>query len=194
MKVQWKNAGFLGGAPADSVNFQIWLHQRSGVIEIRMGPGSMPTLATAGGWMGAFISPPDFRYMIEKAWIVGDPAKPVFDTKKNFVFDRLTALPPAGTIFRLTPTGSLGVRGKTKPTGALELLPNPTTDRVELRIGGPIGRDADVRVLDLLGSLVRRASLDRSSGRVDLSGLPTGSYLVELIDGAARYAGIVAKR
>ena len=105
VKVQWKNAGFRKGTPVDSANFQIWLHQKSGVIEIRIGPGSMPTMASTGGWMGAFISPPDFRYMIEKAWIVGNPAKPKFDTRKDFTFDQLTALPLPGTIFRMTPTG-----------------------------------------------------------------------------------------
>ena len=94
----------------------------------------------------------------------------------------------------MTPTGSLGVKRSEKPTGALELFPNPALDRATVRIGHPLRAGASASVRDLLGRLVQRVELDPGSPQIDISGLPPGNYLVELVEGNERYAGRIAKR
>jgi hypothetical protein len=106
VKAQWKNAAFLTGGTENFTNFQIWLHQKSGLIEIRMGEGYAPRLDTLGAWMGTFIAPHSFQYMIEKLWIAGRPSKFVLDSSRTIFFQILKELPQSGSIIRLTPRGT----------------------------------------------------------------------------------------
>ncbi|MEO5931338.1 MAG: T9SS type A sorting domain-containing protein, partial [Candidatus Kapaibacterium sp.] len=195
VKVEWKNVGFQAGAAGDSANFQIWLHQKTGVIEIRIGPGSAPDLATTlGVWMGAFISPQSFKYMVEKCWIVGDPSKPTFDVSRNFTFNRIRSLPPSGTILRLTPQGSLGAPAVGKHSGIIDLSPSPTGDRVELRMDRDLPPGAALRVTDVAGHLVREKLLDAGERVIDLSTVPRGVYIVAVDLNGDTYTSKVIRR
>ncbi|MDB5033263.1 MAG: C-terminal target protein [Chlorobi bacterium] len=195
VKVQWKNAGFRTGTASDSANFQVWLYQKTGVIEIRIGPGSAPGLGTTvGAWMGTFISPQNFDYIIEKCWIVGDLSKPTFDVSHNFTFNRIKSLPASGTILRLTPRGSLGMPAAKKHSGMIDLSPNPTGDRVTLRIDREVPPGASLRVTDVAGHLVREEALRDGNRMIDLSAVPSGVYIVAVdLDGDI-YSGKVIRR
>ncbi|MEP7219346.1 MAG: T9SS type A sorting domain-containing protein, partial [Bacteroidota bacterium] len=195
VKVEWKNVGFQAGAASDSANFQIWLYQKTGVIEIRIGPGSAPDLATTlRVWMGAFISPRSFNYMVEKCWIVGNPSNPTFDVSRNFTFNGITSLPPSGTILRLTPRGSLGAPAVRKHSGIIDLSPNPTGDRVELRMDRDLPPGAALRVTDVAGHLVREKLLDAGERVIDLSTVPRGVYIVAVDLNGDTYSGKVIRR
>lgn len=106
MKVEWRNAGFATGTPDDFVNVQVWLYQRTGAIEIRMGSSSVgsQTAFNNGPWLGAFMANPTFTRSLGKCWIYGDPAAPKLDTSTNLNFRRLNNAPTDGTIYRLVPT------------------------------------------------------------------------------------------
>jgi hypothetical protein len=123
LKIQWKNVGFHAGQPTDFANFQIWVYQKSGVIEIRMGQSEAAGtgIFPDGPWIGAFISPSSFSAMTEKVWITGDPAKPSIDRAKNFQFKKIASVPAAGTIYRLTPSAASGVGVRDTRTGSLWL-------------------------------------------------------------------------
>ena len=62
---------------------------------------------------------------------------------------------------------------------ALQLVPNPTHDRVEVRIGD--GRSiAGVTVNDISGRIMQQATLDHAaSASIDLSTFPAGLYVVQ---------------
>lgn len=38
LKIEWLHAGFQSGSPADFIDFQIWLYEKSGNIEVHFGP------------------------------------------------------------------------------------------------------------------------------------------------------------
>ncbi len=183
LKVQWKNVGFPTGIDSDFANLQIWIHQRSGVIELRYGPSSVEgpnAFNTNGPWAGAFTSPSDFTRMTEKCWIIGDPAKPTYDTSRTFTFRRMTGAPAAGTLFRLTPRATLAVPESAPPHDGMLLIPNPANDRV--RLAAPSERPVAVRIVDADGNVARRTVLAAGATEMTLDGLAAGAYLVEMND------------
>jgi Secretion system C-terminal sorting domain len=183
LKVQWRRAGFPNGLEADFANFQIWVYQRTGVIEIRTGPSDVkgPEAFGTGPWIGAFIAPVTFASMGEKLWITGDPAKPVIDRLKNLQFKRVTGVPPSGTIYRMTPTSASGVEGSDAETGSIEIAPMPARDYVDVRV--PSANDADIEIMDMSGSVVMEAMVRGGMGRIDISGLPAGVFMMRINDG-----------
>lgn len=183
LKVQWKNVGFPSGHDSEFANLQIWIHQRSGVIELRYGTSSIAgpnTFNTNGPWAGAFTSPSDFTRMTEKCWIIGDPAKPTYDTSRTFNFRRMNGAPAAGTLYRLTPRATLAAPEDTRRSGEMLLIPNPANDRV--RLAAPTERPVAVSFVDAEGNVVRRSVLAAGATELALDGLPAGAYVVEMND------------
>lgn len=182
LKVQWKNVGLPTGLDSDFANLQIWIHQRSGVIELRYGPSSIKgpnAFNTNGPWAGAFTSPSDFTRMTEKCWITGSPAKPTYDTSRTFTFRRLNGAPTAGTLYRLTPRATLEAPAAPRSHGMI-LIPNPANDRV--RLAAPSERPVAVRFVDAEGNVARRSVVAAGAVEIALDGLPAGAYVVELED------------
>lgn len=197
LKVQWKNVGFPHGLPTDYINFQIWLYQKSGVIELRMGPNQVQgpdTYKENGPWLGAFTSPKTFTEMTEKCWITGDPASPAFDTKKTLQFKRLTGTPAPGTLYRLTPATEASVLPERGNARELRLLPNPAGDIVTFDLGDAPAANATVRVIDMSGSIVSELLLKQHERMIDVAALPGGAYVVEVTNGTERYVGKITKQ
>jgi hypothetical protein len=82
--------------------------------------------------------------------------------------------------------------------GALEgiqLFPNPTSGRLTLAFAGALDAGT-VRVVDLAGRMAVEKNLvagSLQSLEIDLSGLPSGLYLVEVVSGGARWTGRVVR-
>ncbi len=82
--------------------------------------------------------------------------------------------------------------------GALEgiqLFPNPTSGRLTLAFAGALDAGT-VRVVDLAGRMAVEKNLvagSQQSLEIDLSGLPSGLYLVEVVSGGARWTGRVVR-
>jgi len=192
--VQWKAAGFGKGTSADSANVQVWLYQKSGIVEMRYGPGaiSTSTLLASGIWVGAFAAPLDFTKAIAKCWITGSPAHPTFDTATNLDFKILSGLPTEGVVYRLRPGTTSGVDDGGRRKSGLLLRPNPATDIVEI-VADEMGPSPTVFVDDLLGREVVRAALT-DSRTLDTSGLPGGVYLVRIVDDRTVRRATLVKR
>jgi hypothetical protein len=82
--------------------------------------------------------------------------------------------------------------------GALEgiqLFPNPTSGRLTLAFAGALDAGT-VRVVDLAGRMAVEKNLvagSLQSLEIDLSGLTSGLYLVEVVSGGARWTGRVVR-
>jgi hypothetical protein len=80
LKIQWKDMGFTGFPIEETVNFQLWMYERTGQVEFYYGPHSLvcdkndPTLQ--GAYVGMFIAVPDFSKINKIFWIYGDPENP----------------------------------------------------------------------------------------------------------------------
>jgi hypothetical protein len=69
-----------------------------------------------------------------------------------------------------------------EPPLAIQLFPNPATGIVSIALPPTISR-AQVQVCDIVGRVVHTATLGNTP-ELDLRGLPTGAYIVQVYDGA----------
>ncbi|MBC8082188.1 MAG: T9SS type A sorting domain-containing protein [Hymenobacter sp.] len=81
---------------------------------------------------------------------------------------------------------------KAAKNGAVSVFPNPATDVLSIRVNGQ-GTKAPVTVTDLTGRTVLSGTA-AADGTFDLRGLPAGSYIVLVNDGATGSAHKVIKR
>jgi hypothetical protein len=184
LKVEWKNAGLPDGLPTDFVNFQVWLHQRSGAIEMRYGPSRVEggNALKNGPWVGAFIAPPTFASAIEKFWLKGDPAAPKLDTIKNLSFPKLSGVPANGTLYRIVPKVAASVESIDRGDDYLRVYPSLAAETIEIEVGSTAGSGAMARISDTAGNIVREIVLERGRTSMNLTGLPSGTYMVVVRD------------
>jgi hypothetical protein len=79
---------------------------------------------------------------------------------------------------------------------ALEsIYPNPTSDRLSIRVWSDAGRAAELRIVDALGRSVYRRDLITTAGQslvnVSTRSFPSGLYVVELRSGRERVRATV---
>ncbi len=180
IKVQWKNVAIANGDPNNFVNFQIWVYQYSGVIELRYGPQS-DNNATGfttdnGPYAGIFYSPDTFTSMYEKLWLSGQPDNLQEDGSPNFYFERLLGIPAEGAILRFTPTGiSTGVGNEISTSNELNIYPNPVQD--VLNLGKHDYRVYGLRIVSMTGEEIHKG---KRLDRIKVSNLSPGTYLLEI--------------
>ncbi len=75
--------------------------------------------------------------------------------------------------------------------GEVSLVPNPARESVRIRFGTA---DAEVRLTDAVGRMVRSARLSGGAGEMDLAGLPAGVYLCVVEGEAGRAAARLVVR
>lgn len=66
--------------------------------------------------------------------------------------------------------------------GAFAIHPNPATDKVVLEVP-EVGAQQEARLLDVMGREMRRVRLDDTRTLIDLRGLPTATYFIQLDTG-----------
>lgn len=82
-----------------------------------------------------------------------------------------------------------GVLNRNGESPGFSLFPNPTTGEFSLRMNGPLGPSAEMRITDPSGRIAFRRALgkDRTDAVFTLSmELAAGIYLVEILDGPGR--------
>jgi hypothetical protein len=180
VKVQWKNLKIRDGQANNFVNFQIWIHQKSGIIENRYGkssPGNQNGFPpTTGPQVGIFYSPDNFSGIYEKQWINGHHTAPTLDTSKNYSFRAMQGVPPEGVVYRFTPRFStLSTKALIKNT--LKVYPNPASETVTLSAA------STGKVVDMTGKTAVSFS---NQTNINISTLPKGVYMLILQNGATR--------
>lgn len=76
------------------------------------------------------------------------------------------------------------VRNPAGPIVRLQLWPNPGREKVNVAVfDAPQGRDLSVRLFDMQGRLLQKAVLSGDQAAIPLTGLPSGTYLIQLTDG-----------
>lgn len=170
VKVQWKNLKIRDGAANNFVNFQIWIHQKSGVIENRYGKSTPSNQigfpSSTGPQVGIFYSPDDFSGIYEKQWINGHHTTPTLDTSKNYSFKAMQGVPPEGVVYRFLPKFST-LSTKTATKNTLKVYPNPASEIINLSV------ESSGQIIDMIGKAVLSFSNQTS---IDINSLPTGVY------------------
>ena len=107
IKIQWKNLSLTNGQSGNYLNYQIWYHQLTGIMEIHYGPSDKNSSGfntSNGPNVGLFYSRKDFTKMFEKIWITGSPENYSLDSVRNPSFNALSGVPKEGTIFQVYTT------------------------------------------------------------------------------------------
>lgn len=199
LKIQYKDVAFwaevaMQGTAVNRVNFQMWFYEQGSAIEFRFGPSNVPDPATAyeglSGppiWYAAGVSESsgavDFA-----AQIIGDPADPELEGFSN-IFDffddlygnavgGLDSTPADGQVYRLS-AGTVSVTDTEE--GSFDLF--PTVAQQEIFLRGDLPAGVAYRIINLSGAAAASGFL--SAKRIDVSGLASGMYLLQ-IDGASR--------
>lgn len=164
-KIEWFKAGFYD--ISGEVTFQIWLYEQDDVIQIRLGPRSIPDPVNTfyndqSPLIGLMIdyNITDIAYTIGYGhWVVGNPLSPsslivLNDTGfEDAPLYGCTGLPAENLVLTYYPAGVLG-SGEASAVPTRHFFPNPVlTD--ELRCADPADDFAGlVQIFDNAGGLV----------------------------------------
>jgi hypothetical protein len=180
VKVQWKNFKIRDGGANNFVNFQIWVYQKSGLIENRYGSSSPSNQIgfppTTGPQVGVFYSPDDFSGIYEKQWINGHHTAPTLDTSKNYVFRAMQGVPPEGVVYSFVPRFStLSTPETVKEEFAF--YPNPTSEKISF------SKAVSGKIINAIGKEVLTFS---ETTLLNVQMLHTGIYMIRLTNGATQ--------
>jgi hypothetical protein len=180
IKTQWKNLKIRVGQSSNFVNMQIWVYQKTGIVEIHYGPSSSNNQTgfnkTSGPQVGMFFSRDNFTKCYEKLWVTGAPDALKLDSVNNYTFNAMSGVPVNGTVFRFLPRFATAGIVDSKPShGALRAYPNPLIgDQLFLEKTG------NYALFNTAGAIVLEA---RDTDRLHLQGLKAGVYLLRSGDG-----------
>ena len=207
--IEWENAGFSYDISDNQsstlfTNFQLWLFEANGTIEIHYGPNEPGTDMDLTEPVVVLLK--DYYYsdsqaqetFAEFSYLSGAATNPEYlqipvGADLDEVDYELSSYPEPNTVYRFTTTGASGLFGPAAEVASFDVFPNPTADRFQLRLpAGLSGRVIQLTILDIAGRQVRDQSWQNDA--VDLSGLPRGLYQLRLrTDTGLTLAGRVVK-
>lgn len=193
LKIEWKNAGFgveydVNNTLDDYVNFQLWLYETSGNIELHFGPSQImhPEFAYADVSGPAVALVPQYDYVEDTVssnslWLQGNAGNPVMVQTDEFTF--LEGSIPPNTVFQFNnlTAGSL----KKTPNTAI-VYPNPTKDYLTIRLLNNFTSLADISICDINGRIVYQSAQNPNQTgelQVPVSALKGGVYQVLIRQG-----------
>ncbi len=185
LKVQWKNLALTNGQPGNYVNYQIWLHQATGIFEIFYGPSSASNSSgfntTNGPNIGLFYAPQSFAKMYEKIWLNGAPGNYTIDSARTISFSAVSGAPPSGTILRYIPK-KVAVSVPAMKEANIEIFPNPADDKINIRLSAPLTEQAKVLLYDVKGRVVKSYDATNTSQlSIPVGGVAEGMYEIKLM-------------
>jgi len=181
VKAQWKNVALANGDEGNFVNFQIWVFQETGQIELRYGPVSENNLSgytqNNGPYAGIFHSSDSFDDMYSKHWLFGHPDEIQTDLNQDFNFQRLLGIPQEGTVYRFVPTtlSGDGTEDGMNQSNTFSIYPNPV--RTEIQIAGITDEIKSCKIMDIRGSLLEAYP---NPSLISVANLPIGIYVLEI--------------
>lgn len=140
----------------------------SGNLYLGFSSGSAPGVLSNGVWTE--LIPPSLETI--PGW---PPAYALFvDSEDRLWF----SLYLESDVFVYDPTPPVSVEERTPAALRIRAYPNPATGVVTLDLGAPLEKETPVWVSNMQGQLVRSAVGSGEKVSVDLSGLPSGMYVV----------------
>lgn len=203
-KLEITNAAFgeeyyMFGSMKDSVNMQVWLYERSQVIEFRYGPSSVQgndPYPFVGG-TGMQLGNPTVGYIEQwdhdandwmTAYMVsGNPTKPYLDSLSNtggYVGSGLSSYPANGTVICFGCDSVTGVH-TLYAKDAYHVYPTLCTN--ELIINSSMNTATSFDVVAMNGAAVDiNGMLYKGGNKIDVNGLVPGVYILRIQNGDSR--------
>jgi hypothetical protein len=181
-KLEWKNAGFYNEWDIyetlnDYVNFQLWLYEATGDVEIHYG-SSMITDAFIdyGSETGAIIGLYD-NNLYYAYFLSGPPNNPELTEELAF----LNGTPSDGTIYKFSKHVT-GIKNTDQILNSVNLYPNPAHAEITLESENALN-GAVLTLLNSSGQQVRQiANIAGQKFNFNRDNLPDGLYFVRLTE------------
>jgi hypothetical protein len=168
-KIEWGNLGFLYDTLGfDSVSYQVWFYEGSGIIEYHYGPSSVNNPFSWDGEVGPYVYLVD--YDGENTYgLKGNPTAPTSYNSFLSGAGPLTAVPPANSVFRFTPAAGNKVQNPEQPTVKLR---NNGNGSLEVESATPV---QSLSLYSMDGKCVHQVQ----GARIQTNQLPAGVYLLQ---------------
>lgn len=206
-KLEYLNAGFFEDFTGDDfVNFQLWLHEATGIIEVRFGPRQITNFEEVHfDWGGPSVFLIDGYELFPGgttgnisywASVTGSTTDPILDVQTDLdpaVLDMnmipvMSGDPVDGAVYRFLPSMTVGVSQPEKPQ-ILNLY--PTLAATKITVDCPSA--GIVRVVSLHGTVVHTAKTGPGLQTINVSDMLPGMYFVHFSTGAQRFIARFSK-
>ncbi len=212
-KLEFKNAGFYtpigNGALADSINFQVWLYEKTNIIETHFGPNNLVSPITdiydggPGAWIGLYdslVADSVQVYPLSKEYtLTNSLTSPTLDSSSvlgNFLTigntPGMTGNPTNGSVYRFIPSNVIVFAAGVKNT-YLKTNTNITLNNNTLTVLNNTSQKLDVNILDMQGKSVFKKALNTASTNYNISFLASGIYTVTLSNATSTITYKIAK-
>ena len=82
----------------------------------------------------------------------------------------------------MSTTGIINLNNGTGTDFGIVAYPNPVKNSVTVQINGNIYGYAQIQLIDITGKLIKAVAMDNYMLNLDMTGLPTGIYLIRFTD------------
>lgn len=193
-KIEWKNVGFYDEIAelftnTSYANFQMWIYEGSGIIEIIFGQSDINTKVAhefGGASLGIAKHLNFSSGLVEISWnLHGNPYQPEIDELKNASLDNTTpkvmiADPKDGTVYRFVPK----VISKTKHVEKLQSVSiYPTLIEDHFFIENNSDKGISIKIFNAIGAQIMSEQVAQGSEQIDLSQFGAGLYYISLLQG-----------
>lgn len=184
-KAQYRNMLYEEANIGDKINFQVWWHEATGVIEYHYGKINITNFGKAFG--GSDTAPyvilnadTNKHDEVEELWhsYYGNPKSPSVQ-KALYDIKRLNTIPNEGLIYRFVPTFFTGIDDN-NPFKEFKIYPNPSSNGTIYLDQLPKEENIVVSVIDLTGRLVKRVSLNAQEMKQSFTIDNPGIYVIKL--------------
>jgi len=175
LKIQWKDIALQNGPAGEFFNFQLWLFQKNGNIELHYGPNNLSSAAFAGAGgpaIGVFLAKNDFSQIFETAFLVGQSSNLSTDTVN--IFATMDGFPTNGTIYKFS-ASTVGLKEFNAFNSSVH--PNPVENKIYVDSEEIL---ESARIKDIQGKIVRELTLSGRKETINLNELKEGLYFLEL--------------
>ncbi len=191
LKMQLQNLHIAAGSAGNYMNVQIWLYQKTGVVEVRYGSCSANNLTgystSNGPYIGMFSSDIDFTKCNEKIWIYGQTATYGIDSARNYVFKPILGVPTENSVYKFVPkTIAASVHGIHASDIECNVYPNPAANVLNVSLVKPLYISASLRLYAMNGQLIKEAVIKpyNTSASIQIHDVAAGNYILNLeVDG-----------
>ncbi|MEX0966830.1 MAG: T9SS type A sorting domain-containing protein [Bacteroidia bacterium] len=184
-KIQWKNAHFFEGDNRDSANFQLWLYEQHGKIEMHYGPSHVGRDSAYGGYFtsGAAV------YMMDVSGSVfigltADPSEPDFED--NFQnYSGLNGHPENGIVYEFNYGWAAVVAHDLELVSNIRAYPVPMQESLNLELPGAGLKQ--VQILDAAGRIVAEKSTYDNNLEISVLNYKTGVYILNVTQSGQKH-------
>lgn len=178
--LQWKNVGLANGDSSDFLNFQIWLYEKSGGIEIRFGDVNVKSNLWENNANGPIIGllemDKNFSNIFNRVWLTGDAQSPV-ETKTG-TFLALNNTPKKGMSYLFTPVIT-SVKEVTLNKYGVKVYPTVITYNSAVTISNTANiKKLTAKLYNTLGQLIKEEVILSDNHKMQLPEMKEGVYIL----------------